>query len=136
MQILGLFTNSSPRNHLKTLLELHNAQLSIPIVFMLEDRRCYTFPDHISIFPAFCSVNRRATIPHKLAQLFFTDEIARAIIFELSIYLIDSSDMPSVYALAEDMAVFFPRVEKLNLSFERRCEIVSFLLTIDEYNQT
>ena len=53
---------------------------------------------------------------------------------ELSIYLIDSFDMPSIYTLAKDMAVSFLRTGRLNLWFERRCEIVSFLLTVDDYN--
>ena len=44
----------------------------------------------------------------------------------LSIYLIDSSDMPSISALAKDMAVSFPQIDWLDLIFERRCEIVSF----------
>ena len=44
-------------------------------------------------------------------------------ITQLSIYLIDSSDMPSINA--QDMAVSFPRVDWLNLWFKRRCEIVS-----------
>ena len=44
-------------------------------------------------------------------------------ITQLSIYLIDSSDMPSINA--QDMAVSFPRVDWLNLWFQRRCEIVS-----------
>ena len=48
---------------------------------------------------------------------------------ELSIYLIDSSDLPSIYALAKDMAVSFPEINWLYLRFERRCDIVSFLST-------
>ena len=57
---------------------------------------------------------------------------------EMSIYLIDSSDMPSIYALAKDMAVSFPRIDYLNFWFERRCEIVSILLivTVNSYNRT
>jgi hypothetical protein len=54
-------------------------------------------------------------------------------ITQLSIYLFDSSDIPSAYALAKEMAVTFPRIDWLNLWFERRCEIVSFLLTVDDY---
>ena len=52
----------------------------------------------------------------------------------LSIYLIDSSDIPSIYALAKEMAVYFPQISWLNLWFERRCNIVSFLLTVYDYN--
>ena len=54
----------------------------------------------------------------------------------LSIYMIDSSDLPSVYALAKDMAEIFPRIRWIYLWFERGCEIVSFLLTVDDYNRT
>ena len=51
-------------------------------------------------------------------------------IAQLSIHLIDPSDMPSIYALAKDMAVSFPQIDWLNVRFNRRCEIVSFLLTV------
>ena len=50
-------------------------------------------------------------------------------IVELSFYLIDDSDMPSIYALAKDMAVSFPRIDRLDLWFKHRCEMVSFLLS-------
>jgi hypothetical protein len=85
----------------------------------------------------FYSVNRRTTIHQVLAQSFSKDQgdlSAKANnIYELSIYMIDSSDMSSIYALAKDMAVTFPQISLLYLWFERRCEIVSFLLTIDDY---
>jgi hypothetical protein len=57
-------------------------------------------------------------------------------VHELSIYLIDSSDMPSIYTLARNMVVSFPQIGYLNLCFERRCEIVSFSFTVDDYNRT
>ena len=56
-------------------------------------------------------------------------------VFELSICLIDY-DMPSIYALAKDMAMSFPQVGLLKFWFERPCGIVSFLLTVDDYNRT
>ena len=141
MQILGIYLPRGPRIILKTLKELHNAQSSFPIVLTLERESFTPGPDHISIFPAFHSVDRRATIHQVLAQSFCKDQgnymVAKTDnISELSIYLIDSSDMPSISALAKDMAVSFPQIDSLNLYFERRCEIVSFLLTIDEYNNT
>ena len=145
MQILGLYTytrlrhRGCPRNILKTLKELHNAQLFFPIILSLENTPFSTVPDCISIFPAFYSVNRRATIPQVLAQSFCKDGMyvrRKVNILELSIYLINSSDMPSVYKLAKDMAVSFPQIRWLNLWFEFRCEIVSFLLTVDDYNST
>jgi hypothetical protein len=69
-----------------------------------------------------------------LAEYFRKDQgeymLAKAnMVFEISIYLIDTSDMPSIYALAKGLAVIFPQIHWLNLWFERRCEIVSFLLT-------
>ena len=48
-------------------------------------------------------------------------------ITHISIYLIDSSDsIPSIYAFISS-----PRIDRLNLWFERRSEIVSFLFIID-----
>ena len=52
-------------------------------------------------------------------------------ISQLSIYLIDSSDIPSIHGFAKDMALSFPHIIRFNLWFEGRCEIVSFLLTVD-----
>ena len=114
---------------------MHNAQLFFPIVLTLDRESFNPYPDHIEIFPAFYSVDRRATIHRELAQSFDKDQgfymIAKADnIRELSIYLIDSSDMPSISALAKDMAVTFTQISVLNLWFERRCEIVSLLLMI------
>ena len=55
---------------------------------------------------------------------------------ELSIYLVDSSDISSISELAKNMAVSFPQINHLNLCLERRCEIVSFLIVIEYYNRT
>jgi len=131
LQILGLYSPGNPGHILKSLKELHSAQLFLPTVFTLQF--AHTSPivpvtDHISIFPAFYSVGRRAAIPQVLAQSLCKDQgtymVAKAEnICGLSIYLIDSSDMPSISALAMDMAVSFPRIEKLKLFFERRCKI-------------
>ena len=46
----------------------------------------------------------------------------------LSIYLTESSDMPSISAFAKNMAVSFPQIGYLNLYYERRSEIVSEFL--------
>jgi hypothetical protein len=142
LQILGLYGPGilNPRIVLKTLKELHN-QLFLPIVLTLERESFITVVDHISIFPTFYSVDRQATIPQGLVQSFCEDQgnymVAKAEnIIQLSIYLVDSSGIPSIYALAKDMAVSFPGIHGLNLLFERRCEIVSFLLTVDDYNCT
>ena len=148
LKILGLYarrfrhwhirhaSDGPTRNILKTLKELHNSQLFFPIVFTLDS----AVLGHISIFPAFYSVDRCATIHQVLAQSFCKDQgkymVAKADnITQLSIYLIDSSDIPSITALAKNMSVFFPRIRYLNLCFKRRCEIVSFLIVIDDYNR-
>ena len=47
---------------------------------------------------------------------------------ELSIYLIDYSDLSSISALVNVMAVSFPQIDWLNLWFESRCEIVSLFV--------
>ena len=54
-------------------------------------------------------------------------------VLKLEVYLIDSSDMPTIHALAKGMAECFPGILRLYFLFERRCEIVSFSLTIDYY---
>ena len=125
---------------LKTLKELHNAQIYLPIVLTLERERFLSTPDHIGIFPLFYSVERRATIHQLLAQSFCKDQgeymVAKVNnINILSIYLIDSSDIPSIYGFEKDMTLSFPRIGWLNLWFEGRCEIVpvSFLLTVEYY---
>ena len=101
---------------------------------MLE-RESFVFIGHIGIFPSLCSADRRATIHQVLARSFCKDQgnsmVTKAEnIAQLSIHLIDPSDMPSIYALAKDMAVSFPQIDWLNVRFNRRCEIVSFLLTV------
>ena len=56
-------------------------------------------------------------------------------ITRLSIYLINPSNLPSIYVFAKDMAVSFPRIDWLFLWFERQSEIVSFLLAVNDYNR-
>ena len=126
LQILGLDTSQGPAIILKVFKKLRNAQLSLPIVIA-----CAFMFNQISIFPAFCSVDRRATIPRLVAQFIHKDQTVRKKEFQINvmlvaIYLIDSSDMPSTYALAKEMYVNFPRVKWLYLWFERQCDIVSF----------
>ena len=137
MQILGLY---NPRNILKTLEELRNTQLFLPIILILE--RDYFTPDsdHITIFPTFYSIDRRATIHQELAQCFCKDQTSYMVakansVLALSIFLTDSSDIPSISALAKVMAVCFPRIDWINLSFKRRCDIVSFSV-VDDYIRT
>ena len=85
----------------------------------------------------FYPVDRRATIPHVLAQSFGKDQGINTVasvdnVCGVSIYMIDSSDKPSISALAKNMAVSFPQISGLYLCFERWCDIVSFLLTVDD----
>ena len=102
---------------------------------MLE-RESFVFIGHIGIFPSLCSADRRATTHQVLAQSFCKDQGTTMVstkvenIAELSIDLTDPSDMPSIYALAKDVAVSFPQIGWLNVRFNRRCEIVSFILTV------
>ena len=138
MQILGLYIRN-PRDILITLKELHDAHSFIPIVLTLQHHEKFVAgPCHISIFPSFYSVDRRATIAQALSQSLFKNQpnhftLSEADDFdEFSIYLIDSSDimMPSISALAKDMAMSFSKIRRLNLLFKHRCEIVSFLITV------
>ena len=132
----------SSRHILESLKELHNNNaVFFPIIVMLERENFTPYPDHISIFPAFYSVDRRATIHQVLVHSFSKEQDGFLVasvdnVRELSFYLFDSSDIPLISALAKNMAVSFPHIGHLNLCFERLCEIVSFLLTIDDYNRT
>jgi hypothetical protein len=144
LQILGIYCLSGgTRPIVKTLKAFQNAQISFPIVVALTHDMILNFPDYITLFfPAFYSVDRCATIPQVLAQSFCKDQSSFAAVAKannirgLSIFLIDSSDLPFIYALAKDMAVSFPRIGRVRMFFERQCDIVSFLLTIDDYNRT
>ena len=136
LQILGLYT-LDPRDIQMTLKELHDAQLFIPIALTLQFEGVRLCPNHISIFPSFYSVDRRATIAQALSQSLLKNKANYLSstpdnFVELSIYLIDSCNimMPSISALAKDMAMSFRRISRLNLSFKHRCGIVSFLLTV------
>jgi hypothetical protein len=136
LQVLGLYTrqpggSDGPKNILKILKELRaDAQLFLPIFLILEQHSYSIKPYYISIFPGFYSVNLRASIPQILTQSFNGRDRDNDMvkIIEFSIFLIDFSDLPSVYSLAKDMAVSFPQIRRLNLWFECRCEIVSFLI--------
>jgi len=128
LQILGLYTDENQKIIRKTLKELHDAELSPPIIFTLEVESFLPYPDHICIFPTFYSVDRRATIPQVLAQSLFKDHgnylVTRGEdIYKLSIYLADSSDMPSISEFSRNMAVRFPQIRYLHFVFERPCEI-------------
>jgi hypothetical protein len=121
------------------LRELHNAQFFLPVVFTLQPSKKYIVIDHIGIFPSLCSADRRATIHQVVLAPSFCKYQGNSIISmvakaeeitQLSIYLIDDSDIPSIYSLAKDMALTFPRIKWLNLCHKRGWETVSFLLTV------
>ena len=122
---------------MKTLKQIQNAQLHLPVVVALELDH-YAELYKISIFPAFCSVDRHPTIHQVLAEYFDEDKtytlpvVGTGNIYQLSIYLVDSCDMPSIQVLMKNMSVTFPEVSTLTFCFENpcRCKIVSFLLTM------
>ena len=88
--------------------------------------------DHISIFPAFYSVDRTTTVHETLIKSLDKDQ-SRHLNPDLWVYLTDSSDMPTIHALAKIMARHSPAFWRLSFRFMRPCEIVSFSLTINCY---
>ena len=52
---------------------------------------------------------------------------------DLSVFLTEFSDMPTIHALAKAMAGCFLDISHLSLRFELPCEIVSFSLAVDYY---
>ena len=86
----------------------------------------------LSIFPGFYAVDRIATISQLLVESLDKEDLIR--VSQLSIYLVDSSNLSTIHALAKDMAMILPQITKINFSFERRCAIVSVL--IDELMTT
>ena len=121
---------------MKPLKRFHDAQSSLPIIFTLRRKGVYAVYTHISFFASLYSVDRSASIHQLLVKSFEEDrgyhvsaDVDR--VYDLSVYLIDPSDMPTVHALTKGMAVSFPCISRLNFWFERRCEIVSFLLHYD-----
>ena len=139
LQILGIYEYyDNEVGFLKTLKRLQNAQLHLPVIVTLESESSnfgsYFFIDRISIFPSFYSVDRHPTIHQVLAESFnenYTTRLADAVgVSALSIYLVDSCDMPSIYMLTKNLTMTFPKIVELTFWFENPCEIVSFLLTM------
>ena len=123
MQILGICKyDGDGDSFLETLKWLQNAQLHIPAVVTLE-YDYITNCDRISIFPALYSIDRHPTIHQILAK-------SVGGLPALSIYLVDSCDVPSIHVLTTNMTMKFSEIVYLILCFENPCEIVSFLLTI------
>ena len=134
MQILGIYGIYDKVKLLGTLKRLQNSQLHLPVVITLESSSYSGFAK-ISIFPAFYSIGRHPAIHQVLAESFDKDPGSYTLadagrISQLSIYLVDSCDIPSIHALAKNMNTSFPKIDYLTFCFENSCEIVSFLLII------
>ena len=139
--MLGVHNCGYPTDLLETLKQFDrdNAQLFLPVIFKMDYITNY-FPNppafhEITIFPAFYSADRITTIRQVLAESLEKHQNLDAVV-DLCICLIDCSEMHIIHALAKDMAAIFPQIKRLHFSFERRCEIVSFLLIIDDYDHT
>ena len=133
LQILGICSNDNDFNLVETLKVLHNTHSPLPIIFAVGTSDSDSHHEYISIFPTFYSVDRWATMPQLLVESFNKDqgsemriEMDRA--SQLSIYLIDFSDIAAIRGLAKDMATNFSQIFVLLFAFKRPCEIVvSFL---------
>ena len=53
-------------------------------------------------------------------------------ISRLTIYLVDSFDMPSIQMFTKNMTMNFPEIIYLGFCFKNQCEIVSPLLAHDD----
>jgi hypothetical protein len=134
LQILGIYKDyGNEAGFLGTFKRLQSAQLHLPVIVELGvDFNGYF--NKISVFPAFNSIDRRPSIYQVLAESF--DKLGDrspymlSDISGLSIYLVDSCDMPSIHVLIKDMTTTFPDLTWLNFCFENPCKIVSFLLTM------
>jgi hypothetical protein len=91
--------------------------------------------DNFAVFPTFYSVDRNAA-NHKILVDFLNKDLTRVERSRVSrVYLyMNPSNMPTIHALAKDMAVIFPQILVIHLVFEYHYHIVSFLLTLDEYD--
>ena len=134
LQILGIYGIYDKAKFLGTLKRLQNARLHLPVIITSESSYYRDF-DKISIFPAFYSIDRYPAIQQALAISFDKDQghgsytLADADrVTKLSIYLIDSYDMPSIHVLIKNMTSTFSKINYLSFYFEKPCEIVSFLL--------
>ena len=134
LQMLGIYEYYEFLEFLGTLKELQNAQLQLPVVITL-DYGCYETEGFtwLSIFPPFYDCH--STVHQVLAKHFDDiDEDSYTLLGDgrtigsLSIYLVDSCDLPSIHGLTKNMSMMFPDISSLTISFENPCEkIVSFL---------
>ena len=137
LQILGIYEfDNNEDGFLATLQRFQNAQLHLPVVITFG--YIYDFYpdfDRITIFPSFYSIDRNPTIQQVLAESFdkyqssYMSVDAREV-SALTIYLVDSCDLPSIHVFTEHITMKSPLIAELNFCFKNQCEIVSFLLTI------
>ena len=134
MRKLGIYENyGNDFGFLGNLKQLQSAQLHLPVVFTLE-YGFYELDDlySVSIFPALNDCH--PTLHRVLAESFNTTLVDARFIYGLSIYLVDSCDLPSIQVLTKNMVTTFPSITSLTFSFENPCEkIVSFLFDYDRY---
>jgi hypothetical protein len=134
LQILGIYnwyrdSDRAESEGLGTFKQLQSAQLHLPVIVAF-GRDSYW----LNVFPAFYSIDRCPSIYQALAESF--DKLGEGslytfkLVFGLSIYLVDSCDMPSIHVLTRNMATRLPELVWLNFCFENPCEIVSFLLSM------
>ena len=116
-----------------TLKRLQNAQSHLPVVFTFDHGNFqHEGITRIIIFPPFYD----STIHQVLAEYHDIDQdshksrlpvAAAHLIDALSIYLIDSYDLPSIHVLTENVAMTFSNIFMLTISIENPCKnIVSF----------
>jgi hypothetical protein len=127
LQILGLYELDGRFGVLQTFKQLKSAQLHLPVIVALR----IIGSNGISVFPAF---NCCSSIYQVLAESF--DKPGERSCYPLadasglSIYLVDSCDMPSIHVLTKNLAMRLPDLTWLTFCFENPCKIVSFLLTM------
>jgi hypothetical protein len=145
LQILGMYYSYDDRtDFLGTFKQLQSAQLHLPVIVALEmvigsTSKVYDVFNGISVFPAFNSIDpsRYPSIYQVLAESF--DKPGERSCYPLAdasgltIYLVDSCDMSSIYVLTKNLAMRLPELQVtwLTFRFENSCKIVSFLFDHD-----
>jgi hypothetical protein len=143
LDILGIYYSYGDRtDFLRTFKQLQSAQLPLPVIVAWEidvhgNPSIYDIFNGISVFPAFNSIDRYPSFYQVLAESF--DKSGERSCYPLadacglSIYLVDSCDMPSIYVLTKNLAMALPelQVTRLTFCFENLCKIVSFLFDHD-----
>lgn len=119
METLGVYVPDSPTKLLDALKELHNEQVTLPMVVAL---RCETRagePNNISIFPTFYPSNRYQEMSETLMSYSLSEK------FDVGIYLNHGSQICSMNEVVDEIG---DNCGVLGLYFEHARGIVSFLL--------